>query len=310
MKIRHCILLASALLLTWSLKAQEQLPANEVFEFLSFPRGVAQTGMAGAGKTLLSESTALAAFDNPAVLPFALNHVDATVVYGRWAPAHPNTLTNNLGGGVSARLGKGFAVSAAVINQAHAEVDFGGEAGTFTPRDLVVAFGAGVSFGEHVSVGVSARLVKQQVMADYQLSATAITAMVQYRKDALNVAAGLANLGAGVKSENENVSSLPASARLAASYELPAGPGAFTCALDADYYFSGKIGVSAGVAYAFKDMLFARAGYRYATAGAAFPSHLALGVGAKWKGLGLDISYLTANAQIGNSICAGISYRF
>ncbi len=114
MKIRHSILLASALLLSWSLKAQEQLPANEVFEFLSFPRGVAQTGMAGAGKTLLSESTALAAFDNPAVLPFALNHVDATVLYGRWAPAQTNTLSNNLGGGVSVRLGKGFAVIFAI----------------------------------------------------------------------------------------------------------------------------------------------------------------------------------------------------
>lgn len=310
MKIRHSILLASALLLSWSLKAQEQLPANEVFEFLSFPRGVAQTGMAGAGKSLLSESTALAAFDNPAVLPFALNHVDATVLYGRWAPAQTNTLSNNLGGGVSVRLGKGFAVSAAVINQAHAEVDFGGENGKFSPKDLIVAFGAGASFGDYVSVGVSARLVQQQVMADYKLSSTAITAMIQYHKDALNVAAGLANLGSGVKSENDNVSSLPSSARVAASYELPAGPGALTCALDADYYFSGKIGVSAGVAYGFKDMLFARAGYRYASAGAAFPSHLALGLGAKWKGFGLDVSYLTANAQIGNSLCLGISCRF
>ena len=107
-----------------------------------------------------------------------------------------------------------------------------------------------------------------------------------------------------------NVSKLPSSARLAASYELPVGPGTLAAALDADYYFSGKLGVSAGVHYGFKDLVFVRAGYRYATAGAAFPSHLALGLGVKWKGIGLDVSYLTANAQIGNSLCAGLSYRF
>lgn len=310
MRLRQCILLICALSLSLPVKAQEQLPANEVFDFLSFTRGVAQMGMAGAGKTLLSESAALAAFDNPAVLPFALHRVDASLLYSRWAPAQPNTLSNHLGGGVSVRLGKGLALSAAAIHQAHAEVDFGQENGKFSPKDLIIALGAGVSFGEHVSLGVSARLVQQQVMADYKLSSTAVTAMLQYRAKALNVAAGLANLGAGVKSENGGVSSLPASARVAASYGLQNGVSTVTFALDADYYFSGKFGVSAGAVYGFKDVFFARAGYRYATAGTAYPSHLALGLGVKWKGLGLDVSYLTANAQIGNSLCAGLSYRF
>ncbi len=310
MKIRHSILLVSALLLSGVLKAQETLPSNEIFEFLSFPRGIAQSGMAGAGKTLLSESSALAAFDNPAVLPFALKRVDATVSYGRWAPAQDNTRTNNLGAGVSVRLGKAFAVSASILNQAHSEVNLGEGNSSFAPKDLLIALGAGVAFGEHVSLGISARMVQQQMWENTSLSSTAFTAMLQYRKEALNVAAGVANLGAGVKSENEHVSSLPSSARLAASYELPAGPGSVVCALDADYYFSGKLGVSAGATYGFKDMLFVRAGYRYATQGAAFPSHLALGLGCKWKGFCLDASYLTANAQVGNSICLGISYRY
>ena len=94
MKIRHYILVASALLLSWSLGAQESVPANEVFEFLSFPRGVARTGMAGAGSTLLSESSALATFDNPAVLAFALKHVDvaAVTLSSPLAPALPSEI--------------------------------------------------------------------------------------------------------------------------------------------------------------------------------------------------------------------------
>ncbi len=310
MKIRHYILVASALLLSWSLGAQESVPANEVFEFLSFPRGAARTGMAGAGSTLLSESSALATFDNPAVLAFALKHVDVAAVYSRWAPGSTNTLSSNIGGGASVRLGKGFALSAGVFSQTHSAQDFGSEYGSFTPRDLVIAFGAGASFGDYVSLGVSARLVQQSLMEDYKLSSTAITAMVQFHLNGFNVAAGVANLGSGVTSAKGNVSKLPSSARLAASYELPVGPGTLAAALDADYYFSGKLGVSAGVHYGFKDLVFVRAGYRYATAGAAFPSHLALGLGVKWKGVGLDVSYLTANAQIGNSLCAGLSYRF
>jgi len=310
MKKRSFILIASALFLSWSLQAQESIPANEVFEFLSFPRGGARTGMAGAGSSLLSESTALATFDNPAVLPFALKHVDATAVYSRWAPANANTLSNNIGGGVSVRLGKGFAVSAAVLNQAHSQQDFGGNYDSFAPQDFILAFGAGASFGDYVSLGVAARMVQQSLMADYKLSSTSITVMLQCRLSEFNIAAGLANLGSGVSSKKGDVFHFPSSARLAASYEKVIGPGALVCALDADYYFSGKLGVSAGATYGFKDMLFVRAGYRYATQGAAFPSHLALGLGCKWKGFCLDASYLTANAQVGNSICLGISYRY
>ena len=310
MKLRYCILLASALLLSQAALAQESVPANEVFEFLSFPRGVARTGMAGAGSTLLSESAALATFDNPAVLPFSVRYADASAVFGRWAPASDNAASTNLGGGAAVRLGKGFVISAALFNQAHSQIDFGGEYGSYAPKEQMLAFGAGAAFGEYVSLGVAARMVKQFLMADYTLSSTAITVMLQYRQNGLNMAAGVANLGKGIQSQKGGESPLPSSARAAASYELPAGPGTLACALDADYYFSGKLGLSAGVRYGFRDMVFVRAGYRYATAGAAFPSHLALGLGAKWKGFCLDASYITANPQVGNSIALGISYKY
>lgn len=310
MKIRHYILLTSALLMSWTAIAQEKVPANEVFEFLSFPRGVARTGMAGAGSTVLSESAAFAMFDNPAVLPFAVNRVDVSTMYGRWAPASNGTVSNNLGAGASVRLGKGFAVSAAILNQAHAEQDFGGKYGSYTPKDLIIAFGAGASFGDYVSLGVAARMVQQSLMSDYSLSATSFTVMLQCRLNQLGIAAGIANLGSGVKSTKETVSPLPSSVRVAASYNWTVGPGTLGCAVDGDYYFSGKLGVSAGVHYGYQDLLFVRAGYRYASAGAAYPSHLALGLGGKWKGFSLDLSYLTANAQIGNSLCVGLSYRY
>ena len=294
---------ALALMLPVASKAQESVPANEAFGFMGFPRSAVSSGMAGAGCALTSGSAALATFDNPAVLPVAVGKIDAGVVYS-------HTLSNNLGGGVALRLGKGFAVSAAVLDQIHPVKDFGGSYGTFAPNDLVVAGGFGFSIAGHVSFGLSVRYVNQKLMSDYSLSSVVFTAMAQYRLAGFNVAAGIANFGSGVKSESGSTSPLPASARLAASYEFALGPGTFGAALDADYYFSGKIGVSAGIQYGLWDMIYARAGYRYASQGAVFPSHLALGLGTKWKMLQLDVHYITANAQIGGSLGAGLSIRF
>ena len=303
MKVRHIILAAMVLSLSWTVKAQESIPANEAFDFLGFPRSVALSGMAGAGSAMTSSPAALSAFGNPAVLPVSVGKVDAGIIYS-------HTRSNNVGGGVAVRLGKGFAISAAVVDQLHPMTDFGGSYGSFAPNDLIVAGGAGISFAGHFSLGLSVKYVQQKLMADYSLSSVALTAMAQYRLAGLNVAAGVANFGAAVKSESGQESPLPASARLAVSYELALGPGTLGAAVDGDYYFAGKFGVSAGIQYGLWNMIYARAGYRYASQGAVYPSHLALGLGFSWKWLCLDVYYLTANAQIGNSLGAGLSIRF
>lgn len=304
-KVRLILAAAAALLLPWTAKAQQ----SEVFPFLAQPRSTSLLGMAGAGSTLSGESTALAAFDNPSALPFSeARRVEATLFYGRWAPAAPTTLSNNVGGGVSVRLGRRLALSAGFIQQLRPALELGET--PFAPWDRIIAASAGVAFSDHVSLGLSACFVSQALLADYQLSGTAFTAMVQYRLGTFAVAAGAANLGSGVKSESGNASPLPSSARLAASYELAAGPGALGLALDADYYFTGKFGFSVGASYGLWDILYLRAGYRYASTGAAFPSHLALGLGGRWKGFSLDTSFITANAQVGNSLGISISYRY
>ena len=97
MKVRHIILAAIALSLSWNVGAQESVPANEAFDFLGFPRGIAQSGMAGAGSAMTSGPAVLSTFGNPAVLPVAVGKVDAGVIYS-------HTLSNNVGGGIAVRL--------------------------------------------------------------------------------------------------------------------------------------------------------------------------------------------------------------
>ena len=306
MKLKH-ILLSAALFTGIGAAAQEQVPANSVFDFLTWPRSLQSVGMAGAGSSSASGSGAWAAFSNPAALPFAVGKLDAGLSYSRWAPSSQGTLSNNLGGGVAVRLGRSFVVNAGAVYQGHASQDFGQPYGTYAPSDLVVGLGAAVRIGEYVGIGVSGRYVQQSLLSDFSLSGFAVTAMAQFHLGGLNAAAGVANIGGGVKSDSGNSSSLPTSARLAVSYALPVG---LEAALDGDYYFSGKIGVSAGLQYAYRDRVFVRAGYRFATEGAPLPSHLALGLGGKVFGVTLDLAFLTLNKEIGNTLAVGLGYRF
>ena len=41
-----------------------------------------------------------------------------------------------------------------------------------------------------------------------------------------------------------------------------------------------------------------------------FPTYVSLGAGVKFSGVHLDISYLTINNVIGNTLTAGIGYEF
>ena len=112
MRLRNVILLlAPVLVFSMAAKAQEEsVPANDVFGFLGMSRSPELAGMAGAGSALTSRTVAFSAFDNPAVLPASVGKVDASVAYG-------HTTSNNICGGVAARLGGGFAVSLAVVDQ-------------------------------------------------------------------------------------------------------------------------------------------------------------------------------------------------
>ncbi|MBR5403468.1 MAG: hypothetical protein IK113_04525 [Bacteroidales bacterium] len=304
--MRRAFLFFSTLLIWVGSAAQEVVPANTVFDILARPVALESAGMAGAGSAVSSFSGAFASFSNPAVLPFAVKKMDAAVSYGLWAPAFSLSKGNNFSGAVAFRASESFVLNAGAAFQLHPEQDFG-TYGKYSPKDLMVSLGAALSIGEYVSVAVSGRLVNQSFLADYSISGVAFTGMAQFHKDGLDIAAGVANFGPGVKAEDGSVSALPASARLAASYALPFGLG---FAADADYYFSGKFGVSGGAYYSFKDMVFARVGYRFATEGAPLPSHLSVGIGGRFRGFTLDIAYLTLNPQIGNSLSVALGYRF
>jgi hypothetical protein len=308
--MKRSLLLFPFLLLCISAMAEDKPVANEAMGLLGLPRNSVRSGMAGAGSASVTAPAAFAALESPSVLPFATNKVEAALSYGRWSPSTAGSLSDNIGIAVAGKPFRALALSLAVVNQVHPVMDFGDGKGPFNPIDGIASLGAGVSFGRHFSLGASVIYVQQRLMADYKLSAFAFNAMAQYHSEHFDAAAGVINVGSKVKSENGTEYPLPSSGRLSGVYHSAFGHHGIEAALDADIYFSGKFGAALGLQYSYDNLIYARAGYRYAMQGAALPAHLALGLGVKWKGFRLDGSFLTANPTIGNSFLISIGYCY
>ena len=307
MKYRGVIPVLLLAALSLGAYAQEN-PGAEAMGLLSLHRGAARSAMAGAGSASVSSSAAFGAFDNPAALPFTTRIVDAAASYGMWAPGSAVAKSDNISLGVTAKPWKALALSVAAVNQAHPAQNFGDD--TYKPLDGLISAGAGVAFGKHVGIGASFIYAHQRLMPDYSLSAYAFHIAAQYHAKNIDVTAAVRNIGPAIKSEKENEYALPSSARLGATYNGNVGKSNIEASLDMDVYFSGKFTAAAGVQYCYDNLLYARAGYRFAAQGAPLPSHLALGIGVKWKGFCLDAAYITANDIIGNSFAISIGYRY
>lgn len=77
-----------------------------------------------------------------------------------------------------------------------------------------------------------------------------------------------------------------------------------------DYYFSGHIAASLGGEFNIKDLVFLRAGYRYAGKSAPLPSFASAGFGLKLFGASLEGCYLFASPTLGGTMMFSFAYDF
>ncbi len=286
-----------------TLSAQTSAEGNEAFGVLRVDRDPVRMGMAGAGESMTSQNQAFAAFGNPAAAAFSSSKVEAGVSYASWAPHYAGA--GNIASGVTGHVNERFVLSVGFARQGYPGLDIE-PSSSFKPSDVLLRAGAGIAFTESFSLGVTAGYAKEALLSDYSLSAFSVTAMAQYRVAGLNVAAGVAHLGGKVGDGYP----LPSSVKLAADYGLDFENIALRAALDADYYFSGNYSVAAGLDLGIGGAGFLRGGYRYASQGAAIPSFLGLGGGARFSGFELDFAFLMASESLSGTWMAGLSYRF
>lgn len=298
--VRKAILVAAFALLTLSLKAQQQ----EALTFTRIERNPRAAALAGAGAASLS-SAAYASFTNSAIIPFYKENADFAIGYQYLYPDFNASHAINAAGAF--KLGP-MGVALGVLYQTEKEAIAG-----YYPSDIQLNLGFGAQLFSWLGVGLNARYIRENNTNEHFYNAFGVDAMVLFVPvEGLTVSAGVANIGSSIADAAGNKYPQPSSLRLAAAYNLNfAQDHRVELMLDEDYFYnSQKNALSVGAEYAFKEMLFARVGYRYATEGTAFPTHLGVGLGFQMFGFRVDVSYLTASEIIGNSFSIGLGYRF
>lgn len=308
--MRKIITIITALSITVAAAAQ-----GTAFEWLRISRNPAAAGMAGAGYASLSNGGAYSVNGNPAATPLVENKLSAGASLSL-VPSGEST-RSVAAAGASWNTGR-FSISAAYIGGKYPAVEFasdgGGAAGTYTPSDLMAGLGLGFTIGENLSFGANVRYAQTVLTGKKSISTINGDIAAMWKSGPLGVSAGVYCLGPKVTSGNSEYS-IPASAKLSGSYALEFGDCVLDLCADADYFLNGTIGLAAGGNFAWKDMVYARAGYCYGTpAGADFktapvPSHFAVGAGARYFGIGLDLSLAIVPAA-GTTLCAGLTYGF
>lgn len=308
--MRKIITIIAALSLATVASAQ-----GTAFEWLRISRNPAAAGMAGAGYASLAHGAAYSVSGNPAVAPLVENKLSAGASFSLVPTGEKSRGVT--AAGASWRSG-GFSISAAYAGGKYPKVEFasdgGGEAGSFVPSDLMAGLGLGFAIGQNLSFGANVRYGQSVLTAKRSINTLNGDIAAMWKSGNLGVSAGVYCLGPKVKSGNSRYSA-PSSAKLSGSYALAFGDCILDLCADADYFFNGTMGLAFGGNFHWNSIAYVRAGYCYGTpAGADFkaapvPSHFAMGAGAKYFGVGLDLGVMIVPAA-GTTVCAGLSYGF
>ena len=288
--------------------------ANEAMGFSRTLQSPVASALGFSGKARTGD-IAWASALNAAMIPFSAEDVSVALSYQRWAPS--SDLTNVIGGGVGARFGNvgvslsGSARSGQAASYEWIDADgFGHGVMTYQPKDWVVAAGAGVQVLDVLSFGLDLRYMgSKNVFMNTPLRTFGADFFVATRFNGVSLTAGIANVGAPVKSTSGFEYDLPSSIAVAGGYENSFGAHGVGVWADLDYFTAVKgFTAAVGAQYAWKDFLFARAGYHYATTAACIPTFASAGLGVKYRGFALDLSYLALSPLCG-TLTLGLTYN-
>lgn len=270
------------------------------------------TGAMGGASLAWTGSAAWSSFSNAAVLPFSETALNVGLSCQNWAPNGTGTSSINFGG--SCKVGGRMGFSLGLAGQKGDEYDVfdgGGNAkGKFSPNDFLLNAGAGFRIAARLGMGLNVRYARQRISETDQYSAFCGDLFLFCKMSDLGLTAGLSNVGPSIKSGEESYP-LPAAANAGCSWHKSfLEKHAAVANADFRYFFQGGLSAALGTQYAFKDLVFVRAGYHLGGGKSVLPSFASFGAGVKFAGLHLDIAWLTANKYLGNSLTVGLGYSF
>ena len=291
------VLLGALVALAACITASAQDAASVAMDFSALPRSAEALSQGGLNFLETAGSRLAAGHDLSARIDFA-----------NWKSASPTTYIN---ADVYKAFGEKFALNL-VLSSGKGEAyenytGLGVSSGTFTPKDFLLGAGFAMKTDPLV-VEIAGKLLSRTLAPEKKISAFAldILASTTLLDDNLAVSGGLTGLGSTVKSSSGDKYHIPMAITAGGNYSLPFGLGV---GAQMDYYiFGGGFRAGFGAEYAFKEMVFARAGYNFG--GHTFlPSYFSAGLGFKYAGVGLDLAYLLSET-LGGSLMAGLSYAF
>lgn len=312
-KMKRTTIIAAAAALAISSLCSYAQDKNSAHQFIRIPRDPATGAMAASGSAS-TFTTSYSAFRNSAVIPFSDKPVDVGVSYQMWAP--DGVKSNDVAAGVAYKVSDKFGFSVGFAYDMGAEMQTydasGKSSGKFSPSDMVLNAGLGFAFTEKIGAGVNVRYSSDKIADGVTSNGFGADVFVLYKAlPELNLTAGVSSLGSSVKDASGQTFSLPMSATIAGAYTAAIDEqNRVDVALDADYFFTGGLGAALGLQYSYDDLVFVRAGYHLGTDKAPLPSFATIGAGVKYSGFKLDVSYLTANPVIGNTLTIGVGVAF
>ena len=293
--------------------AAARAQGTDALGFTQINHNPVTSAFAGAGSAS-NGTAAYAAFSNASILPFYEGKLDVGAGLQLWAPS--TSKSTNISVGAAYKIAPRFALSLGYAlnnGQAYEVLDYNGQvSGQFSPKDHVIALGAGIGLGDSFSIGLNVRYAMQKLSAEDSFGGVSGDLFVAYQFNPdFRITAGVSTLGTPVTASNRKKFAQPASAKLAIDWGTTfAEVHSIHVMADGEFYFSRNFGAAAGLQYSWNQMVFVRAGYRFASQYCVIPSHLALGIGAKFFGVHIDVSYLTASKALGNTLNIGLGYSF
>lgn len=259
------------------------------------------------GISVIGENSPFIMSDNPSMMSLTGNKVYTGLSYGMWQPMlAPVSMTGLAAyGKVNDRLAIGVDLNMFIEPSYILTDETGMSGGKYYPLEYSIKAGFSYLILEGFSVGINMGYAGSQLAPYYRNDLFIMDLSMGYRVKGFLLSMACTDIG--------SVGSLPSALKTGFGYEcVLKDVHSLKAAVQADWFFTLRdaVGVGTGIEYAYKNFLFARAGYHWGDETKIIPPYVSMGIGFKYINFGIDVSYIAAtkNSPIRNSFDISFSW--
>ncbi len=304
---RYIITISAALAFCFSATALKA----QVLPSLLLNQDAASLAMGSAGVSSASDAFALQ--NNVAAMSFAGQTMAVKAGFGMWQPSYADLKTIGFAGTyrMSEKIGVGLDFKYLMMPSYRGITGNGADIrdSEYKPSEYGISAGLSYAFIDCLSAGLALRYAGSSLAPEASAKVFAADLGLYFKKNALSAGLSLNNLGTKAK-YSEVAYAQPMLVKVGAGYDLQMGASGLFFSAQADVLFAGGVMAGVGCEYAFKDLIFARAGDHYGKSVNSVPSHCSAGLGLKLAGVALDLAYVFGSKVLANSMCVSLGYSF